>query len=110
MKTYHGVRSKRGCRVYIREHDLARALPPREDLRNHSPTGFEWGYGGSGPAQLALALCADATGNDELALQVYQHYKESVVAHLDREDPWQLSQLAVVEWIARLGEIKESKH
>jgi len=23
---------------------------------NHSPTGFAWGYGGSGPAQLALAL------------------------------------------------------
>jgi len=28
---------------------------PRSDLRNHSPNGFEWGYSGSGPAQLALA-------------------------------------------------------
>jgi hypothetical protein len=25
--------------------------------RNHSPDGFAWGYGGSGPAQLALAIC-----------------------------------------------------
>lgn len=33
-----------------------RALDPRFDLRFHSPDGFEWGYGGSGPAQLALAL------------------------------------------------------
>ena len=23
---------------------------------NHSPTGFSWGYGGSGPSQLALAI------------------------------------------------------
>lgn len=40
------------------------AKPRREVLpknsqryRNHSPDGFAWGYGGSGPAQLALALC-----------------------------------------------------
>ena len=25
----------------------------------HSPTGFEWGYLGSGPADLALSLLAD---------------------------------------------------
>lgn len=49
-------------------------LPLRLDLRPHSPTGFEWGYGGSGPSQLALALCADALG-DERARAVYQHYK-----------------------------------
>src|SRR5262245_22144387 len=35
-------------------------LPLCLELRNHSPTGFEWGYGGSGPAQLALALLVDA--------------------------------------------------
>lgn len=33
-------------------------IDPAESLavRNHSPTGFAWGYGGSGPAQLALAV------------------------------------------------------
>lgn len=25
-------------------------------LANHSPTGFEWGYLGSGPSQLSLAI------------------------------------------------------
>src|SRR5439155_2970286 len=40
-------------------------LNPRLDLRKHSVTGFEWGYGGSGPAQLALALLADHLANDE---------------------------------------------
>lgn len=27
---------------------------------HHSPSGFEWGYGGSGPADLALCLLEDA--------------------------------------------------
>jgi len=43
------------------------ALAPRRDLCNHSPTGFEWGYGGSGPSQLALAMLADFFGDPEAA-------------------------------------------
>jgi glycerophosphoryl diester phosphodiesterase len=34
-------------------------LKPRHDFHNHSPDRFEWGCGGSGPAQLALATRAD---------------------------------------------------
>lgn len=63
-------------------------LPKRLDLRSHSPDGFQWGYSGSGPAQLALALAADATGDDELALRVYQDLKREIVAGLP--DLWQL--------------------
>jgi hypothetical protein len=29
---------------------------------NHSPTGFEWGYGGSGPTQLAFEICRQLYG------------------------------------------------
>lgn len=29
-------------------------------VTHHSPSGFEWGYGGSGPADLALCLLQDA--------------------------------------------------
>ena len=32
------------------------ALPLHLEIINHSPDGFNWGYQGSGPAQLALAL------------------------------------------------------
>jgi Family of unknown function (DUF6166) len=45
----------------------ARPLPLYLELRSHSPTGFEWGYAGSGPAQLALAILADHFGVPELA-------------------------------------------
>jgi hypothetical protein len=54
-----------------RRHSLNRPLPMRLDLWNHSPTGFEFGYGGSGPAQLALAILADCCG-DELAVTYHQ--------------------------------------
>ena len=30
-------------------------------VRSHSPTGPAWGYGGSGPAQLALAILLAVT-------------------------------------------------
>ena len=36
-------------------------VEPSLVLRRHSPTGFEWGYGGSGPAQLALAILTTVT-------------------------------------------------
>jgi hypothetical protein len=58
MKTYEGRREGYAALVTVNE----RPLTPRLDLWNHSPTGFEWGYGGSGPAQLALALLADHLG------------------------------------------------
>ena len=54
-------------------------LPLRLDLWNHSPTGFEIGYGGSGPAQLALAILADCCG-DELAVTFHHPFKWAVIA------------------------------
>lgn len=58
-----------------------RPVDPRFDLRNHSPSGFEFGYGGSGPAQLALAILADCC-DDATALECYQAFKWCVVAHV----------------------------
>lgn len=39
--------------------DLAESL----QHANHSPTGFEWGYGGSGPTQLAFEICRQLYGS-----------------------------------------------
>jgi hypothetical protein len=66
------------------------SLNPRLDLWNHSPTGFEWGYGGSGPAQLALALLAHHLNDDELAVAHHQPFKWAVVAKLP-QDGWILT-------------------
>ena len=54
-------------------------------LANHSPTGFSWGYGGSGPAQLALAVLLEIT-DEASALATYQDFKWAVIAQLPRSD------------------------
>lgn len=80
-----------------------RPLDPRLDLRNHSPTGLEWGYAGSGPAQLALALAADLLADDAAARRVYQRLKFTLVGGLPR-DGWELGEdrlRSAVEAIAR---------
>lgn len=65
-------------------------LDPRLDLANHSPTGFEWGYMGSGPAQLALAICAALAG-DSRAVAIYQRFKDTVIAGLPRDNLWTMT-------------------
>ena len=91
VKSYRGYRTTGGrCTVRVSgDNTLERPLRLRLDLRNHSPSGFEWGYGGSGPAQLALALLADACGDDETALRHYQQFKRVVVAGLS--DSWTIT-------------------
>jgi hypothetical protein len=55
---------------------------PSQKCRNHSPDGFNWGYGGSGPAQLALAIMLKLTGKAD----GYQDFKWSVIAPLPQSD------------------------
>lgn len=71
-------------------------LNPRHDLYDHSPTGFEWGYPGSGPAQLALAILADHLADDEAALANHQEFKFAVIATLP-EGAWTLSSQTIDE-------------
>jgi uncharacterized protein DUF6166 len=86
MKRYVGARFSFGQRVWVVDGDITRQLDPRFDLRKHSPDGFNWGYGGSGPAQLALAICADALGRDDVAQAVYMDFKRKVIARIDNEE------------------------
>ena len=78
MKRYAGRREGHAAEVTVNGH----RLNPQLDLWNHSPTGFEWGYGGSGPAQLALALLANHLGNNDAAVSLQQDFKSQVVASL----------------------------
>ena len=52
---------------------------------DHSPTGFSWGYGGSGPAQLALALLLEMGLSNAAALSCYQLFKLRFIAVLPDE-------------------------
>jgi len=69
----------------------------RLDLANHSPSGFSWGYLGSGCSQLALALIADATEDSKLALKYYQEFKKEFVSKF--KEAWYLTDKEIKAWI-----------
>ena len=69
----------------------------RYDLLSASPSGFQWGYGGSGPAQLAVALLAHAY-DEEFAAEHYQWFKRDVVSEL-HEDGWTLSKNEIEQFV-----------
>lgn len=77
---------------------LGDRLDPRNDLWDHSPTGIEWGYMGSGPAQLALGILADALGSDRLAVRLHQRFKFEWVSPWSQTQEWMISQLQVACW------------
>jgi hypothetical protein len=71
-------------------------LDARYDLLSASPSGFEWAYGGSGPAQLAIAILANAF-DDEFAYEYYQEFKREFVSELP-EDGWTLTRRDLDAW------------
>lgn len=54
-------------------------------LVRHSPTGLEWGYGGSGPADLALNILLKYGVAQEWAERWHQDFKWKFVAGVPRE-------------------------
>lgn len=78
------------------------ALPWRLDLWNHSPTGLNWGYGGSGPAQCALALLADHLDDDREVMRLHQPFKWAVIAKLPIDEPWELTSEQIDNALAKL--------
>ena len=101
-KLYQGRRTPDGCRVTVNN----KPLPVRHEVLNHSPDGFEWGYGGSGPAQLALAILCDHLGAPagtktgplvERAVRLHQDFKWRVIAALK----WQ-------SWSLTSGDVDEA--
>lgn len=64
-----------------------KVLSPEQSYKwvNHSPDGFAWGYGGSGPSQLALAVLLHMT-TPEKALSKYQDFKWDVIAVLPQSN------------------------
>jgi len=69
---------------------------PLKHIVEHSPTGFQWGYGGSGPADLALSILADCIGLDE-ARKHYQNFKWGFVANFGNE--WQMTDEQIKDWL-----------
>jgi hypothetical protein len=123
---YEGERLHAGPVVFtIDDEGNRRRLEHR--VRYHSPDGFEWGYGGSGPAELALNILVDALGNEatcerckgsgrrrgnvcpecrgfriaEMVWRAHQALKWHFIAGLP-DHRWSLERVDIVEWFERV--------
>lgn len=100
MKTYF---SSGEHSVFLKE-DQKEAHSLRHHVR-HSPTGFSWGYAGSGPADLARCILIDHfDAHDEAEKgtvrdvdRLYHSFKDEVIAKL--RDPWELTSDDILEWL-----------
>jgi len=72
------------------------------DVLRHNPDGFMWGYEGSGPAQLALALLLLVTGN-KTALEHYQEFKREFVSKW--KDDFEV-EVDIIAWLDKRCPVK----
>lgn len=81
MKRYVMTRTGRVVRVTAYRHRGAETvfLGNLEHLERHSD-GFEWGYGGSGPADLARSIVGDLIDDQDPDPALYQAVKNKLVA------------------------------
>ena len=100
MKNYSGNPETRT--VYVEENGQRRRLSPQRSQRvwNHSPDGFNWGYGGSGPAQLALAILLEHGIETPEATRMYQRFKSAKIAILQIDEAFTLTAEEINAWIA----------
>lgn len=101
MRIYKGYRTSNGCRINVIDGQTMErrglSLEKSLEVANHSPTGFEWGYGGSGPAQTALAILLDFFGDKRKALKWYQQFKWDIIASFKGE--FEISEDEISYWI-----------
>jgi hypothetical protein len=92
---YAGYRDARGAHVTKN----GRLLSPARSMkvRLHADA-FEWGYGGSGPAQLALALLLEEGLAADEASKLHQSFKWYMLANLAK-DEWSLTTAQIWAWV-----------
>ena len=69
-----------------------------------SPTGFEWGYYGQGPRDLALNILLRATGDRDFAFRHHFRYCEEVVGRIPHSGGT-LRSVEILECVARFRDI-----
>lgn len=106
MKTY---RAKSFGVAFVDEGGISRALDPRLDLRNHSPTGFAFGYAGSGPCQFALAILCDAY-DDEKALRLYPQFTVEAIAPKPKDQPFVMTLDEVMKVVEKIEPDDSGQH
>lgn len=79
---------------------------PSRPVFDHS-VGFSWGYSGSGPAQLALAILLHVIGDEERAVKLHQPFKDAFIATLPQDQDFSFL-LDVGKWVAEVDPLEDA--
>ena len=83
---YRLLRDEKGrlhcTRVVDDPKTVSLPLNARVDLMNYSSDGFEVGYDGPKPMQLALAILADALGDNERAVALHEAFRKEWIVSM----------------------------
>jgi len=96
MKIYKGKRIRTPGDLYPCGIEVTVNNRPLRHRVRHSPTGFEFGYGGSGPADLALSILWNFLGREPSQI-LYMDFKSRFVARW--KDKWEITSLEIQNWI-----------
>jgi len=104
MKIYKGKRFKSGGENYCQDtlvtvSEFGKDEPLTHHVY-HSPDGFNWGYGGSGPADLARSILWDHLGK-EPSHSLYQDFKFHFVSGW--KDEWEITSEEIQNWMDKRG-------
>ena len=93
------------------EFEVCQEIPLdwRNNEVNHSPTGLEWGYGGSGPAQLAWCLLREVGLTKPQTQSLYQLFKAEVIATFSHTAGFDLTREQILEWVKKQPAPKPTK-
>ena len=108
MKVYFGTGGP-NPKVYVEDRFVPgkRESEPLKHYQRHSPDGFNWGYAGSGPADLAFSLLVDAqvrygvSVKDAIGVaeRHYQRFKGEMVANMPLGDDWCMPACIIFNWV-----------
>lgn len=96
---------------YGEVHGFRRVTELPHLYQRHSPDGFEFGYGGSGPAEAALNLLARFIGpKNATESGLYQEFKWAFVAPMNQTEGGEIYGDAIREWVrGKWAALKESE-
>jgi len=71
--------------ICSRNPDGTASVNIQQRIKRHSPDGFEWGYAGSGPSDLALNILSIFIGQEAAERDgLYQRFKEKFIVSMPK--------------------------
>jgi len=74
--------------VFVAREGHVRFLDPRYELETFSPDGLSWGYAGSGPSQLAIAMLMEVLDDWNRVKRLWPRFLDHFVVKVPRGANW----------------------